>query len=171
MQKIMIIGSNGAGKSTFSYRLAEKTGLPLTHIDQIYWHGKWEVTPREEFERKVEKIAQSDRWIIEGNNTRSLHQRLRYADAVIWFEFPPAQCVWNVIKREIRHWGKARPDMPETCISRLEWSFLRHVWKFNGKYRKRIENCLLDAPQVKVFHVKNYREAEAVLECFSAQKK
>lgn len=51
MERVVIIGSNGAGKSTFSYALADKTGLPLIHLDQIYWHDDWQVTPREEFAR------------------------------------------------------------------------------------------------------------------------
>lgn len=50
MQRILVIGSNGAGKTTFSYALAKKTELPLTHIDRLYWHGRWEVTARKEFE-------------------------------------------------------------------------------------------------------------------------
>jgi len=163
MQKILIIGSNGAGKSTFSYRLAEKTGLPLTHIDQIYWRGNWEITPRAEFERTVEEIARGEKWIIEGNNMRSLHQRMRYADAVIWFDFPPAQCVWNVLQREIRYWGKVRPDMPATCISRLEWSFLKLVWGFNRQHRSRIEQCIKEASDIQVFHIRNYEEVERLL--------
>ena len=68
MERILIIGGNGAGKSTFSYALAKKLGLPLIHLDQIYWHGCWEVTPREEFLEKVMEEAQKDRWIIDGNN-------------------------------------------------------------------------------------------------------
>lgn len=169
MQKVLIIGSNGAGKSTFSFRLAEKTGLPLVHLDQLYWRGCWEKAPRAEFERAVEAAAQGEKWIIEGNNVRSLPQRLRHADAVIWFEFPPLRCVWNVVRREWRYRGTARPDMPPSCISRLEWSFLKLVWGFNRKHRSRIEQCLRDAPQVRVFRIHRYREAEALLQSWGKE--
>ena len=96
MERILIIGSNGAGKSTFSYKLAEKTGLPLIHLDQIYWYGDWQVTPREQFEQIVLEEAKKSKWIIEGNNMKSLEQRLKYADAVFWFEFP-----WGIQNRAV----------------------------------------------------------------------
>jgi len=46
MNRILVIGSNGAGKSTFSYHLAKKTGLPLIHLDQIHWHGAGRDVPQ-----------------------------------------------------------------------------------------------------------------------------
>ena len=66
MERILVIGSNGAGKSTFSVALAQKTGFPLTHIDKLYWRDNWEITPKDEFESAVMRIAQGDKWIIEG---------------------------------------------------------------------------------------------------------
>ena len=53
-QKIIVIGCSGAGKSTFARALAEKTGLPLCHLDLI-WHraDKTHIT-REEFEALFE---------------------------------------------------------------------------------------------------------------------
>lgn len=49
MKRVLIIGGNGAGKTTFSYKLCTQTGFPLIHIDKVYWRDHWEVTPREEF--------------------------------------------------------------------------------------------------------------------------
>ena len=122
MQRILIIGGNGAGKSTFSYLLAKKLGLPLIHLDQIYWHGCWEVTPHEEFLERVEAEAKKERWIIEGNNVRSIHQRLQYADTLIWFEFPPIVCVTNILKREWKYRKKVRKSVrsyPFDCSRKL----------------------------------------------------
>lgn len=150
MQKILIIGSNGAGKSTFSYALAEKLNLPLIHIDQIYWRGRWDVTPRDEFERAIVQEAQKEKWIIEGNNIKSLEQRLPYADTVFWFEFPPLFCIFNIFKREWRYRGKVRPDMPDECVSKLRFSFLRYAFRFNKNNRTRIEELLSHYTHVKV---------------------
>ena len=77
MKRILIIGSNGAGKSTFSYQLAERTHLPFIHIDRLYWRNNWEVTPRQEFEELVCAQAQKPEWIIEGNNIGSLDHLLK----------------------------------------------------------------------------------------------
>ena len=50
MKKIIIIGSPGAGKSTFSFALAEKTGLPLYHIDKLFWKAGWVSVEKEELD-------------------------------------------------------------------------------------------------------------------------
>lgn len=99
MKRILIIGSNGAGKTTFSYKLSEKLNLPLVHIDSLYWRDNWQVTPQDEFESAVLGEATKPCWIIEGNNLRSLSQRLAYADTVFWFEFSPFRCIINILKR------------------------------------------------------------------------
>ena len=164
MQRVLMIGSNGAGKTTFSYALAEKTGLPLIHLDQIYWRGKWEVSPQQEFEQTVLQHAQQPCWIIEGNCLRTLPQRLAYADTVLWFEFPRLQCVFNILKREWHYRGKARPEMPPDCISRLDFKFLKYAWNFNLNNRYRIAAMLLDAPQVKVVRFRDRRAAQRYLE-------
>ena len=164
MERILIIGGNGAGKSTFSYALAKKLGLPLIHLDQIYWHGCWEVTPREEFLEKVMEEAQKDRWIIDGNNVRSLNQRLPYADTVFWFEFPPIVCVTNILKREWKYRKQVRPDMPDACVSRLDLPFLKVAWQFNKKHRATIEKQLKEAEHVQVIRFTNYRQVKKFLE-------
>ena len=164
MNRLLMIGSNGAGKSTFSFRLAEMTGLPLVHIDQIYWWGDWAVTPEEEFDRLVRAETQKPAWIIEGNNLRSLPQRLALADTVFWFEFPPPLCVLNIFRREWRYRGKVRPDMPDQCVSRFDLPFLRMVWSFNRKNRHRITSMLNARDHLRVIRFTNYRQVKAYLD-------
>lgn len=166
MQKILIIGSNGAGKSTFSYALAEKLDLPLVHIDQIYWRGCWEVTPQAEFENAVVQAAQKEKWIIEGNNIKSLEQRLPYADTLFWFEFPPLFCIINIFKREWRYRGKVRPDMPDECVSKLRLSFLRYAWQFNKRNRTRIKAMLSQHTHVKVIRFTGRRQVKKYSKSF-----
>lgn len=163
MQRVLIIGTNGAGKSTFARKLAEKTGLPLTHLDRLYWQGDWQVVPREDFLGNVRQVVSGDRWIIDGNNLRSAPERLEAADTVFWLEFSPITCVAQVIKRELVYRGTARPDMPETCKSRIDPLFLRTVWRFNRKNRKRIRNLLQQYPHLQIYHFKNRRQVKRYL--------
>ena len=163
MERILVIGSNGAGKTTFSYALAEKTGLPLTHLDRLYWRNCWEVTPREEFNALVAAEARKPRWIIEGNNIRSIGERLQYADTVFWFELPPAVCVLGVLKRVVKYRGRVRPDMPDQCVCRIDFGFLREVWNFNKKNHDRIEKILESQSGVKVIHFTSRKQAKAYL--------
>lgn len=162
VKRILIIGSNGAGKSTFSYQLAERTKLPLIHIDRLYWRNNWEVTPRQEFEELVAAQTHKPEWIIEGNSIGSLEQRLKYADTVFWFEFPPVLCLWNVLKRQLRYRGRGRPDLPDQCVSKLNLRFLRDVWRFNKKNHARIAEKL-EASQAQLIHFSNYKQVKKYL--------
>ena len=76
MKKVIVIGCPGSGKTTFSQRLSEKTGLPLFHLDAI-WHkpDKTHIT-REEFDARLSDIFARDLWIIDGNYQRTLERRL-----------------------------------------------------------------------------------------------
>ena len=62
MRRVLIIGNAGSGKSTFARKLAEKTGLPLVHLDKLYWHGNWEHLSREEFDTAMQTELEKDAW-------------------------------------------------------------------------------------------------------------
>ena len=164
MNRILIIGSNGAGKSTFARALAEKTCLPLVHLDQIHWRDSWERRPAEEFEAIVLSEAQNACWIIDGNNVKSLHQRLPFADTVFWFEFPPIICFFNILKRIHKYRGRVRPDMPDQCIETLSFEFFRYAWKFNHSNRQKITSLLSENPHLAVIRFTNCRQVNKYLE-------
>lgn len=108
MKKVIVIGSPGAGKSTFSRRLREKTGLPLFYLDML-WHkpDKTNVS-REEFDEKLNEILQQESWIIDGNYLRTLRPRLEACDTVYFLNYPLEVCLEGVKSRI----GKEREDMP-----------------------------------------------------------
>lgn len=164
MRRVVIIGSNGAGKSTFSFRLAARTGLPLIHADQIYWRGCWEARPRGEFETLLLAEVEKPAWIIEGNNIRSLEARLARADTVFWFELPPLVCVCGILRRELHYWGRVRPDLPDQCRSRLDLSFLHYAWRFNKANRQKILELLAAHPNLTVIHFRSRRQAGRFLD-------
>ena len=39
MKKVIVIGCPGSGKSTFSRALHEIVGIPLYHLDMMYWNA------------------------------------------------------------------------------------------------------------------------------------
>ena len=108
MKKVIVIGCPGSGKTTFSQRLSEKTGLPLFHLDAI-WHkpDKTHIT-REEFDARLSDIFARDLWIIDGNYQRTLERRLLACDTVILFDLPLEICIEGAVTRL----GKERADMP-----------------------------------------------------------
>ena len=67
MKKIIVIGSPGAGKTTFARALAVKTGLPLFYLDMIFHRPDKTTVPPKEFDKKLGEIIKQPQWIIDGN--------------------------------------------------------------------------------------------------------
>ncbi len=131
MNKILIIGGNGSGKTTFARKLSRKLNLPLIHLDKIYWKDNWEHVTHEEFDKRLSFELLKDKWIIEGNMKRTLPLRLKYCDSVIIFDFPRWLCLWGAVKRSIVNYGKSRSDMGGNCPERLDFKFYKSIWKNN----------------------------------------
>ncbi len=107
-QKIIVVGSPGAGKSTFSRKLRDATGLPLYYLDML-WHRPDRTTvSRQEFDGRLKEILMGDRWIIDGNYGRTLETRLKYCDTVFLLDFPLEVCLAGAMSRI----GKEREDLP-----------------------------------------------------------
>lgn len=108
MQKVIVIGCPGSGKSTFARHLSKKTGLPLFYLDML-WHKPDKTTvTREEFDRRLDEILTLDAWIIDGNYNRTLEKRLKVCDTVFLFDLPVEDCLAGVRARL----GKPRVDLP-----------------------------------------------------------
>lgn len=108
MKKVIVIGSPGAGKSTFSRKLRDLTELPLYHLD-LLWHKPDRTTvSREEFDRQLAKLVSKDQWIIDGNYQRTIEPRMNECDTVFLMDFPVEVCLEGVESRI----GKKRDDMP-----------------------------------------------------------
>lgn len=108
MKRVIVIGCPGSGKTTFAVKLHRITGLTLYHLDAI-WHRPDKTNiPRVEFDRKLQEIFATDRWIIDGNYARTLELRLRECDTVFFFDLPTELCLQGVRERL----GKRHDDLP-----------------------------------------------------------
>ena len=144
MQRILVIGSPGAGKSTLAAELARRTGLPLIHLDQHAWLSGWVQLDRDLWKAKVGELIADDHWVIDGNYTGSLNLRLTRADTVINLELPAWMCVARLLKRIVTTRGRVRFDMAEGCPEQWDWSFLLYTARFprthRGKIAKRLDS-------------------------------
>lgn len=108
MEKVIVIGCPGAGKSTFARKLHDITGLPLYYLDML-WHKPDKTnSSREEFDTRLREIIGTEKWIIDGNYGRTLEMRLRECDTVFLLDFPIDICLAGAQSRI----GKIREDMP-----------------------------------------------------------
>ena len=165
MERIIIIGSGGSGKSTLARMLGEKTGLPVVHLDQIWWSpGNWKHLEREEFDVLLREELEKPRWIMDGNYDRTLEVRLGCCDTVLYLDFPRIVCLWGWIRRVIKNWGHARPDMTEGCTEWIDPEFVKWIWNFNKNNRARYYDLLKHAEGKQIVILKSRRQAQKFLE-------
>ena len=95
-KKIMVIGCPGSGKSFFSKRLHDATGLPLIHLDKVNWNADRTHISREEFDNRLNAICSGSEWIIDGNYRRTIETRMRFSDTVIFLDYDEEVCLEGI---------------------------------------------------------------------------
>ena len=163
MERIVIIGCGGAGKSTLARKLGEKTGLPVVHLDKLFWKPGWVETSREEFDALLAQELAKDQWIMDGNFNRTMPERMKRCDTIIYLDFSRFACLMGVLKRVITTYGKVRPDMGEGCPERIDLDFLKWVWNFNKNKRESYYKLLNEAENVETIVLKNRRAVKMFL--------
>ena len=154
MQRVLVIGPCGAGKSTLSTALAARLKLPLYHMDQLNWKPGWVVGSVEDLKRKLAEIVATDRWLIDGNYGGTLDVRLARADTIVYLDFPVWLCAIRLLRRIWTWRGRPRPDMPEGCPERFDIAFLWYVLRWNSGPGPRTEAALV-GHEAKVIRLKN----------------
>ncbi|MBP3479272.1 MAG: topology modulation protein [Oscillospiraceae bacterium] len=166
MERVLIIGNAGSGKTTFSRQLAAKYALPLVHLDKIYWCGNWEHLSRDAFDKRLQEELEKPRWIIDGNFNRTLPHRLQYCDTVFYFDFPAVTCLAGITKRILTNYGKTRADMGGSCteyFDKQKITLYRNVLTFNKQHRKDYCDLLSTAENKRIIIFKNRRQVHRFL--------
>ena len=163
--RIAVIGSSGAGKSTFSRLLGEITGLPVVHLDRLYWHPGWVQTPREQWVEAQRETIEQDKWVIDGNYGSTMDMRLEAADTVIFLDFPRTLCLVRALKRRVQYHGRTRPDLGEGCEEKMDLEFLKWIWDFPKRERGNILSRLDAASQrgKAIVHLRSPRQTDEYL--------
>jgi adenylate kinase family enzyme len=142
MNRVLVIGCSGAGKSVFSRQLSDRTGLPLIHLDQEFWQPGWMPTAPDAWRQHVAALAAEPRWIMDGQFGGTLGLRLRHADTVFVVDMPRWLCLTRVLRRTWRDFGRTRSDMAPGCVERLDWEFLKYIWNYKHTHRLRHQAAL-----------------------------
>jgi len=125
-------------------QLGAVTGLPVVHLDRLYWRTGWVEPSREEWMAVLRPALAEPAWIMDGNYGGSLVERLERADAVVWLDLPTRVCLWRALKRTATGWGRERPDMQPGCPERLDWKFLWYIAMFRARKRAGMVRALRD---------------------------
>ena len=163
MERILIIGCGGAGKSTLARQLGEKTGLPVVHLDKLYWRPGWQHVTREEFDKLLDEVLAQEAWIMDGNFNNTIEKRIARCDTVIYMDFSRFSCLMGVVKRILTTYGTVRPDMGEGCPERFDLDFMKWVWNFNRIKREDYYKLLNETDGIEKIVLKNRRAVRKFL--------
>lgn len=142
MRRVVIVGNSGGGKSTLARRLGEKLGLPVVHLDVLYWKPGW--TPGDEagFVSAMSEAVGPPAWICDGDFGDTWSLRMPLADTIVWIDRPRMVCLWRAIRRVVTSRNRGRPDMAEGCEEAFDPAFYRFIWTYDEKVRPRLKAAL-----------------------------
>lgn len=164
----MILGPGGAGKSELATLLSRRTGLPVVHLDVLFWREGWKPAPRDEARRALAEAIAGERWILDGNffdEAGADDARFSRADTVVFLDLPRATCLRRVLSRLVRDRRRTRPDLPEGCREGFDPYLLRWIWRYPRTDRPRVLEILssLDG-RTDVHHLRSRADARRYVE-------
>ncbi|MDR2977029.1 MAG: adenylate kinase [Streptococcaceae bacterium] len=169
--KILIIGSSGAGKSTFSRQLSEIRGYPVLHLDKV-WHKTDYSDEARDYLRLVQRefLAAHENCIVDGNYSMTLDTRLAEADLIVWMKIGRIAAIRRVLGRTLHHrlTGRNRSDMATNFKEKIDkeyWGFLKFIWNFPQKNEPRIQELINKFDKNdKLVYVRNRKDKEKVIQ-------
>ena len=159
MKKIVVIGCPGSGKSTLSRELHSKTGIPLYHLDMMYWNADKTTVEKRVFLERLSTVLEKDEWIIDGNYGATMELRIQKCDTVIFLDYPLDICLDGINSRR----GKPRSDMPWIEPEQYDEEFIEFIKNYNLQSRPKVMELLDKYSYKNVFTFKSRNEANEFL--------
>ena len=145
MDRILILGPCGAGKSELARRLGRIHPLPVIHLDQHFWRPGWREPDRDEWHEQVERLIAEEQWIMDGNYGGTLARRLQRAQLVVHLDLPRRIFFPRVVWRSLSQLGRTRPDLAPGCPEQINLSFWRYAWHYPTDVQPRREARIAEA--------------------------
>ena len=158
MKKIIVIGCPGSGKSTFSRALHKNTGIPLYHLDMMYWNADKTTVNKHVFWERLWAVLGKDEWIIDGNYASTMEQRMSVCDTVIFLDYSLDICLDGARARR----GKQRSDMP-WVENEEDAAFIEFIKSYNEQQRPQVLALLDKYSGKSIFVFRTREQADAFL--------
>jgi len=102
LRRISVVGTSCSGKTTFAKNLAQILNVKHIELDAINWLPDWVERPKEEFLSLVEKAADDDAWVFDGNYTRTREIVWRRATTIVWLNYSFPRTFYRAVNRTTR---------------------------------------------------------------------
>ncbi len=163
MKRVIVIGCPGSGKSVLSRELHRRTGLPLYHLDNLYWNADKTTVPGDIFRAALAKILERDAWIIDGNYGSTMAMRMAACDTVVFLDYPSDVCIAGIRSRI----GVAREDIP-WVETEEDPEFLAFVEQYREESRPKVCALLEQYADKQIIVLKSRDEGDAFLAALSS---
>ena len=170
MQRVVVFGTTGSGKSWLAERLAGRTGLRVVELDALFWGPEWQPAPLELFRHRVEREIRDDGWIVVGIYGQVRDLTWKAADTLVWLDPPLPVVMGQLLRRTLRRiftkedlWGTGnRESFVRSFFSRQ--SILLYALKTHRRNRQRFAiECAFLAKEKTVVRLRSAREVERFL--------
>ena len=158
MKKVIVIGCPGSGKSTVSRALHNKTGIPLYHLDMMYWNADKTTVEKSIFLERLSVVLEKNEWIIDGNYGSTMELRMAACDTVIFLDYPLDVCLDGIRERR----GKPRSDMP-WIETEEDAEFIEFIKSYNEQQKPKVLELLEKYGDKNIVIFKSREEADAFL--------
>ena len=158
MKKVIVIGCPGSGKSTVSRALHNKTGIPLYHLDMMYWNADKTTVEKSVFLERLSDVLEKDEWIIDGNYSSTMELRMAACDTVIFLDYPLDVCLGGIKERR----GKPRSDMP-WIETEEDAEFIEFIKNYNEQQKPKVLELLKKYSDKNIIILESREQADAFL--------
>ena len=162
MQRIIVIGCPGSGKSTVSWALHNKTGIPLYHLDMMYWNADKTTVEKSVFLERLSAVLKKDEWIIDGNYGSTMELRMAACDTVIFLDYPLDVCLDGIKERR----GKPRSDMP-WIETEEDAEFIEFIKSYNEQQKPKVLELFEKYSDKNIVILESREQADAFLQPMS----
>ena len=173
MQRVSVVGTSGSGKTTLSRRIGGAIGAPVVELDAIHHLPGWQPIEPDEFARRLDEIAATERWVVDGNYRAVVPRVWERADTIVWLDLPKAVVMRQIlgrttgrIVRRTELWNGNRESARNLFHWDPERSIVRWAWTTHADVRAKYERLLIDdpPPAVDVVRLRSHTDADAWLE-------
>lgn len=166
VEKIIVTGANGVGKSHFAARLGQvRPDAPVVSYDALKLTTDWQEKPVEDIEAALASELDQPSWILEGGPSL-LPKAIEKADALILLDPPEYVRAWQLACRPWKHRGRTRPELPK---GNVDWPLQQYVFALRSLRKgARLRSAILEfyrtADHVQKWRCRNTRERQAVID-------
>ena len=159
MNRILVLGNSGAGKSSFTVSLAKKLNIDYLHLDKVVYKVSWDLPCFDDLQIEVDEFIKKKKWIMDGNFLNNCTNRFIESDTIFFLDINRFVCLFSVLKRNKKYKGKPRESRSDLCDEKITFSYLKWVfWDYYKTSRKQIKKIINENTDKQIVVFKNRKQ-------------